>query len=99
MLCEGGCQGGDSATAWRRGRATSKGSCDVVERRGGGFWAGRAPHVVGTGIRLWIVSTVSVSEREKNTRERYWVDNVYICNLVPPLSLFFSSVFFNMFRF
>jgi hypothetical protein len=39
------------------GGASATAGCDVVERRGGGFWAARAPHVVETGIRLRIVST------------------------------------------
>jgi hypothetical protein len=80
MLCEGGCQGGDSATAGRRGRATSKGSCDVVERRGGGFWAGRAPHVVGTGIRVWIVSTVKSFRERKKTHGNGtgWITSIFV---------------------
>ena len=45
--------GGRDAT---RARDGDGGWASVVERRGSGFWAGRAPHVVGSGIALRIVS-------------------------------------------
>lgn len=51
MLCEG-----REGTAPQLRGASATAGCDVVERRGGGFWAVRAPHVVETGIRLRIVS-------------------------------------------
>ena len=65
-LCGRGRGARRAAEGGTRARDSDGGRANVVERRGSGFWAGRAPHVVGSGIALRIVS-VSSFKGEKHT--------------------------------